>query len=453
MDEHNKETKKDAQTGIYIGVVAGVAALIVAGFAIYKAHYDTKDLTDFIEKNESETLKFITETKDGIKEFITKTRYLQEGSIYFNTEDWKNAIKYYNHYLESEPNDIRVLNNKGASLSHLERWVDAIPIFQRIIDTESHDKEVKAAAYNNIGLCYTELKNFPESLKAFETGLNLQPNHPDTLLSIGYHYLDKMIDPKKALYYYDKIIDQNLYDKKELADVFANKAKAYFLLEEYDKSIDAANHALTLDDKHVKALLQKSNALFKLHEYGNAILCVDNILKIDPSFDIGLITKANALMELGLLKESVITTNSYLQRHPDDSVAYTNIGMIFGRFGYAGLAIIFFQEAVRLDPLDYKSHYNIAGTFLMMRLFPYALPHFEKAYEINSDDLSFLLDMGLCLENTGDHLKAICKCYLKAFNKNKKNIIVLRRIKNAFSSIGDKEGAKLAEDISFEIGT
>lgn len=42
--------------------------------------------------------------------------------------------------------------------------------------------------------------------------------------------------------------------------------------------------------------------------------------------------------------------------------------------------------------------------------------------------------------------------YLKASNKDKK-YHCFERIRNTFSDIGDKGGAKLAEDISFEIGT
>jgi hypothetical protein len=62
---------------------------------------------------------------------------------------------------------------------------------------------------------------------------------------------------------------------------------------------------------------------------------------------------------------------------------------------------------------------------MMMRLFQYALPHFGKAYEINSNDLSFLLDMDPCFLNTCDHLRAISKCISKHSIKIK-NIIVLR---------------------------
>lgn len=442
--------------GIIFSVVGLVISIAIASLIYDKSNRDaiknTNELKTFITNSETKIQDFIDDSESEVKNFIKKTRYQQEGSLYFNTKDWKNAIKHYDKYLEFEPNDIRVLNNKGASLSYLEKWNDAIPIFQRIITTESQDKEVKAAAYNNIGLCYTELENFPEALKAFETGLNLEPNHPDTLLNMGYHYLDKSSDPKKALSYFDKIIDQNLYDKKELADVFANKSKAYFLLEEYDKSIDAANHALIHDDTHVKALSQKANALFKLHEYGNAILCVDNILKIDPLFDMSLITKANALMELGLLTESIITTNSYLQRHPNDSVAYTNIGMALGKFGYAGLAIIFFEEAVKLDPLDYKSHYNIAGTFMLLRLPQYALQYFKKAYTINSENVGFLLDMGQCYEQLNMYQEAAVYCYRRILQLDQNNILSYRRLETIFAQLGDKHSSQLASDISYEIG-
>ncbi len=421
------------------GIIFGLISLIIS-IAISSLIYD-KSKRD-IDENSSE-----------LKKFIKKSRYQQDGSLYFNTEDWKNAIKHYDMYLAFEPNDIRVLNNKGASLSHLEKWDEAIPIFQKILDMESNDIEVKSAALNNIGLCYTELENYPKAFEAFENSLKLDPNHADTLLSIGYHFLDKLNDPEKSLPYFDKIINQNLYDKKDLADVFANKSKALFILEKYDESLNAANDALIRNDKHVKALIQKTNALFKLQQYGNSILCADISLRIDPTADVILITKANAFVELGLLKESMITTNSYLQRHPNDAIPFTNIGMALGRFGYLGLALAFFQEATKIDPLDYKSYYNIAGTLLMMRSYHYALQYFEKAYEINSQDLSFLLDMGLCLEKLNKFDAAIGKCYAKAYNMNKNNIIVLRTIKDAFKKINDDASAKLAEEISFEIGT
>ena len=49
-----------------------------------------------------------------------------------------------------------------------------------------------------------------------------------------------------------------------MAVYYSNRSAAYFNLEEFEKSLQDANVALTLDSKYLKAYNRKASALFEI---------------------------------------------------------------------------------------------------------------------------------------------------------------------------------------------
>lgn len=83
---------------------------------------------------------------------------------------------------------------------------EAIPCFQRYIKQAKGDDELLVLAYNALGLCYEQKKDFSHAREAYEHALRLKAGH--LFESINYGNLarlyEMMNDKKKAAEYYEK---------------------------------------------------------------------------------------------------------------------------------------------------------------------------------------------------------------------------------------------------------
>jgi len=103
------------------------------------------------------------------------------------------------------------LNNIGVVYYHLYNYEKALEYFNRILD-ESYPCSFKDALYINIGLCYTELHDFPAAKKFIDNGLNLcAPNCSQEIIMQGKFALGVSLfyskKPKEAEEYFLKAID------------------------------------------------------------------------------------------------------------------------------------------------------------------------------------------------------------------------------------------------------
>lgn len=420
-----------------------------------------------------------------LKKFIKSSRIYQDALNFFNTGNYENAYRYYDAYLKMKPTDIKALNNAGASLAHQGKWKDAIPYYQKILEIQQGkwndtityyqkilkihqsgtdpetEKKIKSAAYNNLGLSYTELGEYDNALSSYQKSLEIENYNPDALMNIGYHYMDKIGQPQDAIKYFDMIIDKNLSEGKELAEVLTNKAKALSALKKYPETILLCDQALSIDKNNIKALIQKSISLYHLRQYGQALLCCEIILKIEPLNDATLLNMGNCLMEIGLTNPSMPQIsqgayrcfNEYLIRNPKDSKAYYNMGIFLVRYGYPQqTALAFFEESVKLDPNFLDGHFNIGTGYLLLGNNEKALPAFEKALEVSSDidilkKIDVLTNMGICLFNLKEYQRAIFECFYEVFKIDHYSLVALKYMGDSFEKLGNIPMATLCLQI------
>ena len=58
---------------------------------------------------------------------------LKKGIEHFGQEEYEQAISYFDEILESDPNHVEALYNKGNTLSQLEKHNEAIPYFEQVL--------------------------------------------------------------------------------------------------------------------------------------------------------------------------------------------------------------------------------------------------------------------------------------------------------------------------------
>ena len=137
-------------------------------------------------KNPTELSIIIQNLKDGnlddslkqLKEIIINNSnknlvYKIFASIYFQKQNWENAIEYYQKMLSFEDKKFGIYNNIGVALFNLGRINQSIKIYKKaIIENSNFD-----LVYNNMGISYNELGAYEEAAKHFSQALTLNDNN------------------------------------------------------------------------------------------------------------------------------------------------------------------------------------------------------------------------------------------------------------------------------------
>ncbi len=393
------------------------------------------------------TRKHTKEIHNDSKKFVKLTNLLHDGNFYYNTGDYKNAKKQYDRYLEIQPDDTTVLHNLGATLEQLERWEEAVELYERTIQIDPNN----AGLRNNLGLAYEQIGRPYDAAITYYRGLEIDFSHGDILNNIGKLYAEKFDNHEMAFSFYDRVINEKLYDGPEdLAQAIFNKAIDFRLRGNYPKALELLNEALVHDKNNEKTLTEKTNTLYNLQQFGEAIQCANIVLKIYPKSDNVLLAKANALMDSGLLLDSIRATNEYILRNPMNYQAYHNIGVALVKFGYTGLAQIFFEQATTLNPQSVDSHFNLGTGYLLLGMPEPALSPLERAYELDPTNFDVNGNLAECLRRQRQWERAF-QFYFNAFKINPFSPFILEAMSHVLETLGQRRLAIDCLQLSLDV--
>lgn len=192
-------------------------------------------VTDLKNKNFLEALKKIKPASVNYpNENIILKLY---AIIYFNLNEWENAIKYYKKILNFEKELYKIFTNIGVSYFKLGKINLSIDAFKNSIKNNPNF----GLAHNNLGISYLELGMYEKALDQFITALKLNDNDyqaQTNLINTFNLNKPKVSDEHPLIEINDKI--EKLTQNKKFNTKFENK--------------------------NIKELIEKSNELIKKYK-------------------------------------------------------------------------------------------------------------------------------------------------------------------------------------------
>ena len=86
---------------------------------------------------------------------------------------YEKAIKYFDKILESDPDNVKALINKGSALGSLKKPLDAIDNYDKVLEIEPNN----IPALNNKGTALANLQQYDEALSYFDKVLHIDPKN------------------------------------------------------------------------------------------------------------------------------------------------------------------------------------------------------------------------------------------------------------------------------------
>jgi len=139
-------------------------------------------------------------------------------------------------------------------------------------------------AYFYLGLCYQELKKYPEAIREFTKCVTISPN-VDALFMRALAK-SELNDKQGAISDYKKIIglkDSTTPQFFKMSTVYNNMAYTLVGLEKYNDALSLVNKALDLDKSEAYIWDTRGEIYFHLGKYTKCINDMDTSIKLEPS--------------------------------------------------------------------------------------------------------------------------------------------------------------------------
>ena len=305
----------------------------------------------------------ITYYKKAKKTIDSADLNLKLGLIYYENNEFQNAIGPLKEYILQNFYDWDVLYTYGKALLHTNRYPEAIDVYLRLID-EFPDNEnyyfdlaesyyqlndfnnalinykkvlsfneenytvlfkigtlhnqlnqfYDAESYLNeaihcgepnkellmqLGMCYGGQKKFLQSLASFKEALSLSLNDPIIHYQLGIIY--------KELEIFNLAIDEfNQYLTKNSKDHIAYYliGQSYYNMNNYSIALEYFNKAYDINNGHIKSLYQKGACHLKLNDNKKAAKIFKSIVKREPNHVQSRFELVNVYLSLNKSREA-----------------------------------------------------------------------------------------------------------------------------------------------------
>ena len=358
--------------------------------------------------------------------------------------------------------DVNVLFAKGDALVTLERFDEAIPVFEKILKYRNNsDREIAGKTYTAIGICYFRKNELDKALPEFEKAREYSDD-PIILSNLANTYTltnqkQKALEVYKELYKKEphnqdlkkiiELLEVELNGKDSLKNSPFNtiqeafiQADIYSQRREYGKAIEVYDLITDIMPEQPPAWNKKGYAYYQLGRTEEAIKCFDKALQYNPNSAYSMFYKSLVYMGLEDYENAQDMIVQALNILPDNSEFLNNYCVILIRLGRNEEAIDIANKALIIEPDSVETYTNKAFALENLNRFEEAIECYDKALKINPNFFEAWHNKAYSFENLNMLDEAI-ECYEKALELSPNNSQILSNIAMLYVKKGDFDKA------------
>ncbi|MCX7121211.1 MAG: tetratricopeptide repeat protein [Gammaproteobacteria bacterium] len=234
--------------------------------------------------------------------------------------------------------------------------------------------------YNSLGTVFRQLDQFDNALVAYQKALSLNENYAEAHANIGI-LLTALEKDDDALLHLEKAISLN----PNLLPALNQVADIYLRHEKYTQARDTLLRSLEITPENCELNHRLGIAYFKLRDFENAHFQFENVLMVNhkhPEINQYL---ANTLLELGEHEKAMTYYFRQLELNPFFETNY-NLGVLFMMKERLSESLMYFDQALLMEPDDFSTHLNCGNVFLKKNNIPQAIICYEKANTLKPNE-------------------------------------------------------------------
>ncbi len=286
--------------------------------------------------------EFVPLTSDAIakieEKFVDAYSFLRAGISNERTGDYAGAVRAYRRGLESEPENVELLNALGFALFQQGKSEDAVVALEQAIAVDpKHWK-----AHNNMALASIDLDELELAEAHYRESLAIEPQAA-IYNDLGF-VLDRQGLDEEAAEMYGKSLELD----PASASAHYNLATSLARREEFAAAESHFRAALEAEPS-AKAYAGLGFVLSQQDRVDDAIASLEAAIESDPKHPAGYDQLGRILIQQGRLEEAAANYRR-LARHRPSAAAHQNLANILMRLGRPDEARREMQAAKALDP-------------------------------------------------------------------------------------------------------
>lgn len=255
------------------------------------------------------------------KERLKYWQIYQQSQNLIRKGDYPQAAATIQGLLREDPNNELARSSLANALSHMGRKVEALEVFQSMIQRGSQQDSPHFGAAKIL----TELRRYDEALVLLEKIRALQPENPEVYTALGDFYLEQ---------------------------------------EKYPEAETWFRKAIDIDPHSSLAASGLGNCLNRSGRTEEAARILMDARKREPSSLAITYNLAVVMDRLGKRQESFQLYQAALQIDPEHSMSWNNLGSLYSQEKKTKEALEAIQKAYALDPDNVEAGYNLSNLLL-----------------------------------------------------------------------------------------
>jgi tetratricopeptide (TPR) repeat protein len=324
---------------------------------------------------------------------------LKQAKSLIKAKEFNKAILAYEVILKEDNKDPEALSHLAILYLMKHRYIDTINMIHR-----SFKVTIPIIGdYQNLATAYNALKDFKNSIKAYEEIIKINPNVPEIYTYLGNAQM-KVVDYEGAIDSYRKALAMAPDKFQSIYDYGIILAKCLH----HEEALKYLREALKIESDHLICMNIIGECLAATLDYEGAKIIYEKLKKLMPDAVGPHIDYAACLIYEGKYDEPVKILKDVLIKKPNSLIARNNLGMLYlvnkkfkEAWEYIDARILLKNE------IDITKRYDMLKTLIDLDV--------DKKQLKKDEKIIILLDSGI-----GDVILGLSM--LKEFHKKFKNI-------------------------------
>jgi len=341
----------------FIFFIGAVDFSVAQSMAVTNTHYALEEVRDYLADGQIERAAAKLElARENIDKAVLNEKTGKKAKT------WRYRGETYRQFL-SIPDSL-------LSLKHLEAARIAIESYNKtIVLDQSKTGEYKVLAEKGKDLIYPLLfnqgitsineKNYTKALESFDLVLMINPLDTNATLNAGLA-AERIPDAERAAEYYGKMIyQQGALDYYP----FIRMAEYYTDEEEYDKALSVVHKGIGISEKMYSSSKANLSGLSDPSEIKKYQEVVGKYQKQVRDLQT---TEFNIYLKSGRLPEAINNLKEAIKTDPNNDGNYSRLGQLLDQSGESDEALKNYEKAVELNSDNIDANYNL-GAFYFNR--------------------------------------------------------------------------------------
>ncbi|CAD8164774.1 unnamed protein product [Paramecium octaurelia] len=306
--------------------------------------------------------------------------YYQKGVIYFQNDDYQQAIEYFRKALDCDAKNNTIIQNLGISYKAVGNFQAALEWFNKSLEIQPRNTQVAILKGDTLRL----MKRFTEAETIFEELHKKDRDNVNVIQGLIELKLDQDLK-SEAIQYIQQIESLKAIEVDPLLLIVQRLVQSKL----DQQALKILSKILAHDNKNTDALYSQGIILYNGDQFTEALKSFEKFIELDPQHTSAMLYLALSFGQLNRYQDAIQIFGKLLQINPKDAAIWNNKGIACRELKQYQQALVCFDKALEINPTN--PLYKINKALIMIEINkPEGLKLLQKAKDSFNSDIQLL---------------------------------------------------------------